>query len=151
VFREQLRALARCSGRKPQGDDSNGHGAGGTRRCRTLLEQALEELRREGREAQLPPLGMMVEVPAAALTIEDFNAEFLPSAGNDLIQYVAAASRTNRSWLIRARPSRAVQLDPACRGIMPTAAAAKSACAAIFAAILSRSRRCSIRACAFFR
>ena len=109
VFRAQLRALARAAVAGnlkvmipmvtvPEELD----------RCRTLLEQALEELRREGREAQLPPLGMMVEVPAAALTIEDFNADFLSIGSNDLIQYVTAASRDEPQLADLARPSRAV-------------------------------------------
>jgi phosphoenolpyruvate-protein phosphotransferase (PTS system enzyme I) len=109
VFREQLRALARAAVAGnlkvmipmvtvPEELD----------RCRTLLEQALEDLRREGLEAQLPPLGMMVEVPAAALTIEDFNADFFSIGSNDLIQYVAAASRDEPQLADLARPSRAV-------------------------------------------
>jgi phosphotransferase system enzyme I (PtsI) len=109
VFREQLRALARAAVAGnlkvmipmvtvPEELD----------RCRTLLEQALEELRREGLEAQLPPLGMMVEVPAAALTIEDFNADFFSIGSNDLIQYVTAASRDEPQLADLARPSRAV-------------------------------------------
>ena len=109
VFRAQLRALARAavSGNLkvmipmvtvPEEFD----------RCRTLLEQALEDLRHEGREAQLPPLGMMVEVPAAALTIEDFHADFFSIGSNDLIQYVAAASRDEPQLADLARPSRAV-------------------------------------------
>ena len=77
-------------------------------RCRALLEGALEELRREGRQVQMPPLGMMVEVPAAALTIEDFNADFFSIGSNDLIQYVAAASRDELQLADLARPSRAV-------------------------------------------
>jgi phosphotransferase system enzyme I (PtsI) len=109
VFRDQLRALARAAVAGnlkvmipmvtvPEELD----------RCRTLLEQAVEELRSEGREAQLPPLGMMVEVPAAALTIEDFNADFFSIGSNDLIQYVAAASRDEPQLADLARPSRAV-------------------------------------------
>ena len=109
VFREQLRALARAAVAGnlkvmipmvtvPEELD----------RCRTLLEQALDELRREGLEAQLPPLGMMVEVPAAALTIEDFNADFFSIGSNDLIQYVAATSRDEPQLADLARPSRAV-------------------------------------------
>jgi phosphotransferase system enzyme I (PtsI) len=77
-------------------------------RCRALLGQAVEDLRREGRQAQMPPLGMMVEVPAAALTIEDFNADFFSIGSNDLIQYVAAASRDEPQLADLARPSRAV-------------------------------------------
>jgi phosphotransferase system enzyme I (PtsI) len=109
VFRAQLRALARAAVAGnlkvmipmvtvPEELD----------RCRALLEQAIEELRREGREAQMPPLGMMVEVPAAALTIEDFNADFFSIGSNDLIQYVAAASRDEPQLADLARPSRAV-------------------------------------------
>ena len=109
VFRAQLRALARAavSGNLkvmipmvtvPEELD----------RCRTLLQQAVEDLRREGREAKMPPLGMMVEVPAAALTIEDFNADFFSIGSNDLIQYVAAASRDEPQLADLARPSRAV-------------------------------------------
>src|SRR5712692_11784799 len=109
VFRLQLRALARAAVAGnlkvmipmvtvPEELD----------RCRTLLEQVLEELRREGQEARLPPLGMMVEVPAAALTIEDFNADFFSIGSNDLIQYTAAASRDEPQLAELARPSRAV-------------------------------------------
>jgi phosphotransferase system enzyme I (PtsI) len=109
VFRAQLRALARAAVAGnlkvmipmvtvPEELD----------RCRALFEQAVEELRREGREVQMPPLGMMVEVPAAALTIEDFNADFFSIGSNDLIQYVAAASRDEPQLADLARPSRAV-------------------------------------------
>src|SRR5580700_8105894 len=76
--------------------------------CRVLFEQALEALHREGKEAEMPPLGMMVEVPAAALTIEDFNADFFSIGSNDLIQYVAAASRDEPQLADLARPSRVV-------------------------------------------
>src|SRR5713101_7658064 len=109
VFRLQLRALARAAVAGnlkvmipmvtvPEELD----------RCRALFGQAVEELRREGREAQLPPLGMMVEVQAAALTIEDFSADFFSIGSNDLIQYVAAASRDEPQLADLARPSRAV-------------------------------------------
>jgi len=38
-------------------------------------------------------LGMMVEVPAAAICIERFDAEFFSIGSNDLTQYVTAAAR----------------------------------------------------------
>ena len=109
VFRAQLRALARAAVAGnlkvmipmitvPEELD----------RCRALFEQACDELRREGQKAQMPPLGMMVEVPAAALTIEDFNADFFSIGSNDLIQYVAAASRDEPQLADLSRPSRAV-------------------------------------------
>jgi len=109
VFRPQLRALARAAVAGnlkvmipmvtvPEELD----------RCRALFQEAVDELRREGREAVLPPLGMMVEVPAAALSIEDFKADFFSIGSNDLIQYVAAASRDEPQLADLARPSRAV-------------------------------------------
>jgi len=109
VFREQLRALLRAAVAGnlkvmipmvtvPEELDG----------CRVLLEQAFEELRSEGVEARMPPLGMMVEVPAAALTIEDFAADFFSIGSNDLIQYVMAASRDEPQLADLARPSRAV-------------------------------------------
>jgi len=76
--------------------------------CRALLQEAVDELRASGREAALPALGMMVEVPAAALAIEDFDADFFSIGSNDLIQYVAAASRDEPQLADLARPSRAV-------------------------------------------
>ena len=109
VFRLQLRALARASVAGnlkvmipmvtvPEELD----------RCRALFQDVVEELHREGYVAKLPPLGMMVEVPAAALAIEDFNADFFSIGSNDLIQYVAAASRDEPQLADLARPSRAV-------------------------------------------
>jgi phosphoenolpyruvate-protein phosphotransferase (PTS system enzyme I) len=76
--------------------------------CRVLLEQAVAELTKARREARLPPLGMMVEVPAAALTIEDFEADFYSIGSNDLIQYTAAASRDEPELENLSGPSRAV-------------------------------------------
>jgi phosphoenolpyruvate-protein phosphotransferase (PTS system enzyme I) len=77
-------------------------------RCRELFAEIVDELRSEGVEAKVPPLGMMVEVPAAALTIEDFNADFFSIGSNDLIQYVAAASRDEPQLAELARPSRSI-------------------------------------------
>jgi phosphotransferase system enzyme I (PtsI) len=109
VFRLQLRALARAAiagnlkvmipmVTVPEELD----------RCRRLFADIVDELRGEGIDAKPPPLGMMVEVPAAALSIEDFNADFYSIGSNDLIQYVAAASRDEPQLAELARPSRAV-------------------------------------------
>jgi phosphoenolpyruvate-protein phosphotransferase (PTS system enzyme I) len=109
VFRLQLRALARAAiagnlkvmipmVTVPEELD----------RCRALFRDVIDELRGERREAVMPPLGMMVEVPAAALSIEDFNADFFSIGSNDLIQYVMAASRDEPQLADLARPSRAV-------------------------------------------
>ena len=55
--------------------------------------QQVEKLQSENVDAKLPALGIMVEVPAAALTISEFNADFYSIGTNDLVQYVMAASR----------------------------------------------------------
>ena len=60
---------------------------------RRLLAAEVEALRVAGIEAAMPRLGMMVEVPAAALTIETFDADFFSIGTNDLTQYVLAAGR----------------------------------------------------------
>ena len=60
---------------------------------RRLLAGEVEALRAAGIEAAAPRLGMMVEVPAAALTIESFDADFFSIGTNDLTQYVMAAGR----------------------------------------------------------
>jgi phosphotransferase system enzyme I (PtsI) len=63
------------------------------RRVRALLEAALQSLAAEGQAHGRPALGMMVEVPVAALAIDDFEVDFLSIGSNDLIQYLTAASR----------------------------------------------------------
>jgi phosphoenolpyruvate-protein phosphotransferase (PTS system enzyme I) len=109
VFRPQLRALARAAVTGnlkvmipmvtvPEELD----------RCRALFRDIVDELRGEGLKAVMPPIGMMVEVPAAAIAIEDFDADFYSIGSNDLIQYVMAASRDEPQLADLARPSRAV-------------------------------------------
>jgi phosphoenolpyruvate-protein phosphotransferase (PTS system enzyme I) len=94
VFRTQLRALARA-------------GATGNLRvmlpmvttpgelaeARVHLDAAMAELKTERLPARRPPLGVMVEVPAAALTIDRFDADFYSIGSNDLVQYVTACDR----------------------------------------------------------
>jgi phosphotransferase system enzyme I (PtsI) len=109
VFRLQIRALARATVignlkvmipmvTVPEELD----------RCRELFRDAVGELRGEGLKAAMPPIGMMVEVPAAAFAIEDFKADFYSIGSNDLIQYVMAASRDEPQLADLARPTRAV-------------------------------------------
>ncbi|MGO8915581.1 MAG: phosphoenolpyruvate--protein phosphotransferase [Stellaceae bacterium] len=109
IFRVQLRALARAA--------TAGNlkvmipmvtTAEEMRRCHALLSEAVADLRSEGLKAELPPLGMMVEVPAAALEIEEFDVDFYSIGSNDLLQYVAAASRDDPELAELARPSRAL-------------------------------------------
>ncbi len=68
------------------------------RRAKEIVAQAKRELKEE----ELPhdpnvPVGLMIEVPAAALMIKSImkEADFASIGTNDLIQYVMAADRTN--------------------------------------------------------
>lgn len=70
-----------------------------------LLNEAIEELRAAGLDCARPELGMMVEVPAAALTAERFEADFYSIGSNDLIQYALAAARDNPSLAHLADPA----------------------------------------------
>jgi phosphotransferase system enzyme I (PtsI) len=60
---------------------------------REILETCLDELKGEGKTAALPPLGIMVETPAAAIAIDQLDADFYSIGSNDLTQYVMAAAR----------------------------------------------------------
>jgi len=94
IFRVQLRALARAAV----------HGCvkimlpmvtvpGELAAARALLEQEVAALQNAGIAARRPPLGIMVEVPAAAIAVEAFDADFFSIGSNDLTQYVTAAGR----------------------------------------------------------
>jgi phosphotransferase system enzyme I (PtsI) len=95
VFRTQLRALARAAvyGKLkvmiPMVTVPAELSA-----CRKLLDEVVAELKGEAVACARPPLGMMVEVPAAAITPELFSdAAFFSIGSNDLTQYVTASAR----------------------------------------------------------
>jgi phosphocarrier protein FPr len=127
LFSTQLRAILRLSA---------GHPvrlmlpmvstAAEIRRTRELLEEARCDLRRRNLRCDADlPLGVMIEVPAAALTADRLAAEadFFSIGTNDLSQYVMAADRNNTAVAGLADP-----FEPAVlRLIHSTAAAARAA------------------------
>ena len=60
---------------------------------RILLDDVIQDLAARGIDHLRPALGMMVEVPSAALTPNRFDAAFFSIGSNDLTQYVMAAGR----------------------------------------------------------
>lgn len=72
--------------------------------ARAIVERVRRDLRAYKVGFGNAPLGMMVEVPAAAIAIEDFDADFYSIGSNDLIQYVTAVSREAHELDALARP-----------------------------------------------
>jgi phosphoenolpyruvate-protein kinase (PTS system EI component) len=77
------------------------------------VEEALELITRARRDLELAgytlrhvPLGIMVETPAAALTLDQFTdlIDFASIGTNDLVQYTYAVDRTNSHVRERAHP-----------------------------------------------
>jgi phosphotransferase system enzyme I (PtsI) len=94
IFRVQLRAIARAAVHGnvrimlPMITEPNEIAA-----ARGMLDQEVRSLIAAGMPAQRPMLGIMVEVPAAAIAIDIYEAEFYSIGSNDLTQYVMAAGR----------------------------------------------------------
>jgi len=74
--------------------------------ARTLIDKAINDLERDGQPVRRIPIGIMVETPAAAVTLDQFRGliEFASIGTNDLVQYTYAVDRTNPRVRERARP-----------------------------------------------
>ncbi len=60
-----------------------------------ILDEVLAGLAKDGVDHARPALGMMIEVPAAALTAASFEVDFFSIGSNDLVQYLTASARDN--------------------------------------------------------
>jgi len=104
LFREQLSALAQAAAEGPlkvmlpmvtrpeELEEARGH-----------LDAVIADLGARGLSHSRPLLGIMVEVPAAALNAEAFAADFYSIGSNDLIQYTTACARDARGLAHLAR------------------------------------------------
>jgi phosphoenolpyruvate-protein phosphotransferase len=74
--------------------------------ARALIDQALKQLESEGQQIRPVPIGIMVETPAAAITLDQFKGliDFASIGTNDLTQYTYAVDRTNGRVRDRAKP-----------------------------------------------
>jgi phosphotransferase system enzyme I (PtsI) len=67
------------------------------RRVRGMVRRAEGQLRKQGVDVREVPIGLMLEVPAAAVSIKSLLdvVDFVSIGSNDLVQYLMAADRDN--------------------------------------------------------
>jgi phosphoenolpyruvate-protein phosphotransferase (PTS system enzyme I) len=67
------------------------------RKVRAMVRRAYQQLKDQHKPCAEIPVGMMLEVPAAAISINDMlpHVDFVSIGSNDLVQYLMAADRDN--------------------------------------------------------
>ncbi|MFP4538994.1 MAG: phosphoenolpyruvate--protein phosphotransferase [Dichotomicrobium sp.] len=105
TFRIQLRALARAAAAGPLNVMVPMVTVPGELdRARELMRAEVADLTAAGTPCALPRMGIMVEVPAAALNAASFDADFYSVGSNDLVQYVTACGRDSGDLAALADP-----------------------------------------------
>lgn len=100
-FNTQIRAIVRAASDFPKGNVRLMFPMVTTveeiRRLRSIVRRAYKTLAARGVKTKDVPIGMMLEVPAAAVSIESMLdlVDFVSIGSNDLVQYLMAADRDN--------------------------------------------------------
>ena len=100
-FNTQIRAIVRAASEFPQGTVRLMFPMVTTveevRRLRSMVRRAYKTLNARGIKTKELPIGMMLEVPAAAVSITTMLeiVDFVSIGSNDLVQYLMAADRDN--------------------------------------------------------
>jgi phosphotransferase system enzyme I (PtsI) len=146
VFRTQARAVLRAAARGridlvlPMISDVTD-----VRRARRILEEELENLKREGREVGRVRVGAMIEVPSAVLiaAVLAREVDFFSLGTNDLVQYTLAVDRGNddvADWFRSLHPavlqSIAHALEAASAAGIPSNVCGEMAASPAYAAVL---------------
>ncbi len=100
-FNTQIRAIVRAASDYPSGTVRLMFPMVTTieevRRLKSMVRRAYKTLSSRGKQPKELPIGMMLEVPAAAVSIDNMLelVDFVSIGSNDLVQYLMAADRDN--------------------------------------------------------